>query len=85
MLIGVAYAATLILFVLANKLTTSANAIFLQSTNPLYLLILGPLFLHEPVRKSDLAVMTAVFAGIFVLLSGSEAMVATAPNPRLGN
>ena len=35
-LIGVAYAATLILFVLANKLTTSANAIFLQYTAPAY-------------------------------------------------
>jgi drug/metabolite transporter (DMT)-like permease len=31
-LIGLAYAATLVLFVLANKSTTSANAIFLQST-----------------------------------------------------
>ena len=36
------YAATVLLFVLANKLTTSANAIFLQSTAPLYLLLLGP-------------------------------------------
>src|SRR5512134_191229 len=31
-----AYAATLITFVLATKLTTSANAVFLQSTAPLY-------------------------------------------------
>lgn len=84
-LIGVAYAATLILFVTANKLTTSANAIFLQSTAPLYLLLLGPLALHEPVRRRDLAVMAAVFTGILLLLSGSEATVSTAPNPRLGN
>jgi drug/metabolite transporter, DME family len=84
-LIGIAYAATLILFVLANKLTTSANAIFLQSTAPLYLLLLGPVILHEAVRKSDLAVMVAVFGGILLLLSGSEATVGTAPNPRLGN
>ena len=35
---GAAYAATLIAFVVANKLTTSANAIFLQSTAPLYML-----------------------------------------------
>ena len=84
-LIGMTYAATLILFVAANKLTTSANAIFLQSTNPLYLVILGPVVLREPLRKSDLAVMAAVFAGIFLLLSGSDAAVATAPDPRLGN
>ena len=55
-LIGAVYAATLILFVLANKSTTSANAIFLQSTAPLYLLLLGPLVLREPIRKADLAV-----------------------------
>jgi len=84
-LIGVAYAATLILFVTSNKLTTSANAIFLQSTAPLYLLLLGPLVLGEPVRRRDLAVMAAVFAGILLLLSGAEATVSTAPNPRLGN
>ena len=42
-LVGVAYAATLILFVMANKLTTSANTIFLQATAPVYLLLLGPL------------------------------------------
>ena len=57
-LVGVAYAATLILFVTANKLTTSANTIFLQATSPVYLLLLGPLFLKEPVRRSDLWVVT---------------------------
>src|SRR3989442_11806346 len=41
-LVGASYAATMILFVLANKLTTSANTIFLQSTAPLYILLLGP-------------------------------------------
>ena len=51
LLAGIFYAATLILFVTANKLTTSANAIFLQSTAPLYLLLLGPLVLREPVRR----------------------------------
>jgi len=84
-LIGSAYAATLILYVLANKLTTSANAIFLQSTAPLYLLLLGPLVLKEPVRRVDLAVVTAVATGAVLLLSGSETIVGTAPNPHLGN
>ena len=84
-LIGVAYAATLILFATANKMTTSANAIFLQSTAPLYVLLLGPLVLHERARKRDLAVMAAVFAGILLLLSGTEATFSTAPNPTLGN
>lgn len=88
LLIGLAYAATLILFVLANKSTTSANAIFLQSTAPLYLLLLGPLVLREPIRKVDLAVISAVATGAILLLFGSEASAAasaTAPNPGLGN
>jgi DME family drug/metabolite transporter len=83
-LVGMAYAATLILFVIANKLTTSANAIFLQSTAPLYLLFLGPMVLREPVRKVDLAVFAAVAAGVVLLLSGRET-TASAPNPFLGN
>jgi drug/metabolite transporter (DMT)-like permease len=69
--VGVAYAATLIAFVAANKLTTSANAIFLQSTAPLYLLLLGPLVLREKIRRSDIAVFIAVAAGIVLLLHGS--------------
>jgi DME family drug/metabolite transporter len=52
--VGAAYAATLVLFVIATKLTTSANAIFLQSTAPLYLLLIGPLLLKEPLSSSDL-------------------------------
>src|SRR5579872_2166675 len=55
--VSMAYAATLITFVLANRLTTSADAIFLQSTAPLYLLLLGPWLLHEPIRRADLIFM----------------------------
>jgi DME family drug/metabolite transporter len=84
-LVGLSYAATLILFVLANKLTTSANAIFLQSTAPLYLLLLGPFVLHEAVRRVDLFVIAAVALGAFLLLSGSQRAAASAPNPAAGN
>src|SRR6185503_18506225 len=42
LLVGVAYALTMLLFVLANKLTTAASTIFLQATAPLYILLLGP-------------------------------------------
>ncbi|HEY2418052.1 MAG TPA: DMT family transporter [Steroidobacteraceae bacterium] len=82
---ALAYAGTLVLFVLANRLTTSANAIFLQSTAPLYLLLLGPWLLHEPVRRSDWVCIAAVAAGLVLIVSGSEAAAATAPNPHLGN
>ena len=66
LLVGVAYAATMILFVIANKLTTAANTIFLQGTAPLYLLLLGPWLLGERTRRSDL-VFTALLLGGMVL------------------
>lgn len=83
--VGIAYAATLTLFVTANKLTTSANAIFLQGTAPLYMLAFGPLLLKEHVRRRDLAFMAPVVLGLTLFFVGSEAPVDTAPNPGLGN
>jgi drug/metabolite transporter, DME family len=75
----------LILFVLANRLTTAANTIFLQSTAPLYILLLGPWLLREPIQARDLAFMAAVAAGLALFFLGSEAPVATAPDPLRGN
>jgi drug/metabolite transporter (DMT)-like permease len=83
--VALAYAATLVLFVLANRLTTAANAIFLQSTAPLYLLFLAPWLLREPIRARDLLCAAAVAAGMVLLFAGSERSVATAPDPRRGN
>jgi len=84
-LVGAAYASTMILFVLANKLTTSANTIFLQSTAPLYVLLLGPWILKERNRRSDLLVMVMVGLGLALFFVGSEAPVRTAPAPLRGN
>jgi len=53
------YAGTLTCFVYANKNTTAANAIFLQYTAPIYILILAPFILKEKFRVDDL--ITVVF------------------------
>jgi drug/metabolite transporter (DMT)-like permease len=82
---GVIYAATLTLFVGATKLTTAANAIFLQSTAPLYLLVLAPLVLHERFHRRDLVYLGAVAAGMVFCFMGRPGATATAPNPELGN
>jgi drug/metabolite transporter (DMT)-like permease len=84
-LVGVAYAMTLVLFVVANKLTTSANTIFLQSTAPIYMLVLGPLLLKEPVRRRDGLCMVAVAIGLALFFVGTETPVRTAPDPLKGN
>jgi drug/metabolite transporter (DMT)-like permease len=85
LLIGMGYAATMILFVLANKLTTAASAIFLQSTAPLYILLLAPWLLGEPTRRRDLAVMGAMAVGLVLFFVGEQQSFASAPEPLRGN
>jgi DME family drug/metabolite transporter len=84
-LVGVAYAGCLTLFVLANRLTTAANTIFLQSTAPLYLLVLAPWLLKEPVRRQDIGFMLAVGLGLMLFFVGVEQPAVTAPDPVTGN
>jgi drug/metabolite transporter, DME family len=84
-LAAAAYAATLILFVHANKLTTSANAVFLQATAPAYLLVIGPLFLKERLRRADVWMGLLVVSGMLLFFCGNAAPQATAPNPHAGN
>jgi drug/metabolite transporter, DME family len=85
LVVGSTYAATMIFFVLANKLTTSANTIFLQSAAPLYVLLLAPWLLHERGRRSDIPVMALVVIGLSLFFIGSEAPLRTAPDPVRGN
>jgi drug/metabolite transporter (DMT)-like permease len=61
---SVAYAATVVLFIIANKLTTSANAIFLQDTAPLYVLLLSPLLLRERPSRGELAAVPVFLLGL---------------------
>jgi DME family drug/metabolite transporter len=82
---GVVYAATVTLFVLSTKLTTAANAIFLQATAPLYLLLLGPLVLHERFRGRDIGFLVGVAAGLVLCVIGQPAPTTTAPDPATGN
>jgi len=75
----------MVLYTLSNKTTTAANAIFLQSTAPLYVLLLAPMLLHERVRRRDLGLMLAMAAGMAMFFVGQEAPTATAPDPARGN
>ena len=84
-LIGLVYAATLTLFVASTKLTTAANAIFLQSTASLYILVLAPRVLGEPIHRRDLLIMVAIAAGLVSCFIGQPVATTTAPNPTTGN
>jgi len=69
-LASVLYAALLILFVLATKATTAANAIFLQYTAPVYLLVLEPLIYKDKFRLRDLVTVLVCVAGMVLFFVG---------------
>lgn len=83
--VGLAYSGGMTLFVLANKLTTAADTIYLQAGTPLYILVLAPWLLREPARKRDVALLGCLAAGLLLFFLGSEAPIATAPDPAKGN
>lgn len=83
--VGVAYAATMLLYATANKLTTAANTIFLQGTAPLYILMMSPWLLKERVRRRDLVFMSILAVGMALFFVGKQDPSTTAPNPLLGN
>lgn len=64
LLVAVAYACTTVLFVLSNKLTTAANAIFLQDTAPLWVLLLSPWVLGERPSRGELLSIPVFGAGM---------------------
>jgi drug/metabolite transporter (DMT)-like permease len=63
---ALAYTATVTLFVFATKLTTAANAIFLQYTAPIYIALLGPWLLQERATRLDWALISLGLAGILL-------------------
>jgi len=68
--LAVSYALMLVFFVSATKLTTAANAIFLQYTAPLYVLVLSPIFLAERPSRFDLLCVAVAFGGMGLFFVG---------------
>ena len=66
---ALSYALTMILFVAANKLTTSANAILLQYTCPIYIILLAPVLTGEKNRASDYITVLGVMLGIVLFFA----------------
>jgi drug/metabolite transporter (DMT)-like permease len=61
---------TAFLFITSTKLTTAANAIFLQYTAPIYIVLLGFWLLRERPSRTDWASMAAIFAGMLLFFGG---------------
>lgn len=64
------YAAILILFVIATKMTTAANAIFLQYTAPIYVLFLEPLINKTKYQLVNIVTIVFCFIGMVLFFIG---------------
>ncbi len=64
------YAIVLILFVYATKTTTAANAIFLQSTAPIYVLIFEPILTKTKYEKINIITIAVCFFGMILFFVG---------------
>ena len=85
LLVGIVQAGTFVTFVLANRLTTAASAVFLQAAAPFWLILLGPLLLGERSRRGDAPFLAVLFLGVLLLMLGTPGPSATAPDTFLGN
>lgn len=84
---AISYAATMILFCFANKMTYAANAVLLQYTAPIYVVILSPLLLGEKNSKLDYLSVVGVIAGMVLFFADNlfGAKDETPPQVLLGN
>ena len=64
------YVACLITFVTATKWTTAANAIFLQYSGVVWVLLLSPVVVKEPFRARDATAIAVAFAGMALFFFG---------------
>jgi drug/metabolite transporter (DMT)-like permease len=65
---AVCYVAAQLTFIMATKLTTAANAIFLQYAAPIYLILLGWWLLGERPKRADLLALPVIFSGLLLFL-----------------
>lgn len=66
----VCYGTCLTTFVVATKWTTAANAIFLQYAGVIWVLILSPFVLREPMRRRDVIAIACALAGMALFFVG---------------
>ena len=66
----ISYGACLTTFVMATKLTTAANAIFLQYAGVVWVLLFSPLVLHEKMQRRDVIAIVTAMIGMALFFVG---------------
>ena len=64
LLAGMGLGCSATLFTIANKLTTAANAIVLQYTAPIFILLISTVFFKEKMQKQDILVVCITMGGM---------------------
>lgn len=77
---GIALCATMTLFSIANKMTTAANAIVLQFTDPIWIILVSSVIFRKKFRKADIAVVALTFFGIALFFADGISAGNTAGN-----
>ena len=65
-----AYAGMVVTFVVATKWTTAANAIFLQDSGIVWVLLFSPLIARESIHRRDVAAVAAALGGMALFFAG---------------
>ncbi|MCI8646226.1 MAG: EamA family transporter [Firmicutes bacterium] len=63
---GIGLSFSCIFFVIANKLTTAANAVVLQYTAPIFILIMTALVLKQKLRRKEILAVAGTMIGIIL-------------------
>jgi DME family drug/metabolite transporter len=74
LLVSLCYAGLVSCFVVATKITTAANAIFLQYTAPIYLILLEPLLFRHRVKRINTITVVVCFVGMALFFVGDLQM-----------
>lgn len=63
-----------VLFMTANKMTTAANAVILQYTNPIFILLISCFFLHKTVNKREAFLAFVMMCGMLLFFMDDISM-----------
>ena len=84
-LVGTALGTSVVCFVLANKTTTAAHSIFIQSSAPLWVLMISPIFLREKLARHDWVTLPVFIAGLAMLFVVPSKATPLSPSITTGN